>query len=76
MSSLLLDTTADMRSISLSLSLVLMLGTVLQVMYRSVVMYYTVLALKFVYYLNGERATLIYMLEDISILAYEKVIGS
>jgi hypothetical protein len=46
-------------------------------MYRSVVMYYTVLALKFVYYLlNGERATLIYMLEDISILAYEKVIGS
>jgi hypothetical protein len=34
-----------------------------------------VLALKFVYYLDGKRATLISMLENISILPYEKARG-
>jgi hypothetical protein len=36
----------------------------------------TVLALKFGYYLNGEKATLISIADDIRILAYVKVGGS
>jgi hypothetical protein len=35
-----------------------------------------VLALKFVYYLTGKKATLIFVLDEISILAYEKVKGN